>query len=141
MRKLRIAGVWLLQGLMALAMTGSGIQKFTSPAWERMFRVWGYPDHFYLVIGGIEAACGLALLVPKLATPAAVTLMVVMVGAAITRLTHGGSGVGELVFFSVLRERLRAVYGDTHVFDIASRPAGGTRVQIVVPFQTDAART
>ena len=43
---------------MAFAMTGSGIQKFTSPAWERMFRVWGYPDHFYLVIGGIEAACG-----------------------------------------------------------------------------------
>ena len=102
MRKLRIAGVWLLQGLMALAMTGSGIQKFTSPAWERMFRMWGYPDHFYLVIGGIEAVCGLALLVPKLATPAAVTLMVVMVGAAITQLTHGRSGVGELVFFSVL---------------------------------------
>ena len=29
MRKLKIAGVWLLQGLMALAMTGSGIEKFT----------------------------------------------------------------------------------------------------------------
>ena len=102
MRKLRIGGVWVLQGLMALAMTGSGVQKFTSPAWERMFRVWGYPDHFYAVIGIVEAVCGLALLVPRLATPAAITLMVVMVGAAITQMTHGRSGVGELVFFSVL---------------------------------------
>lgn len=41
MRKLKIAGVWLLQALMAVAMTGSGVQKFTSPSWERMFRVWG----------------------------------------------------------------------------------------------------
>src|SRR5918995_2390808 len=102
MRKLRIGGVWVLQGLMALAMTGSGIQKFTSPAWERMFRVWGYPDHFYVVIGVVESVCGLALLVPRVATPAALVLMVVMAGAAITRLTHGADGVGELVFFSVL---------------------------------------
>jgi uncharacterized membrane protein YphA (DoxX/SURF4 family) len=102
MRKLKIAGVWLLQALMAVAMTGSGIQKFTNPAWERMFRVWGYPDHFYLVIGVVESVCGIALLVPKLATPAAVALMVVMVGAGITQLTNGRTGVGELVFFTVL---------------------------------------
>ena len=103
MRKAAMAAVWLLQALMALAMAGSGIQKFTSPAWERMFRVWGYPDHFYLVIGAIETICGLALLVPRTATPAALTLMVVMAGAAVTQATRGGrSIVGELVFFSVL---------------------------------------
>lgn len=102
MRKLKIAGVWLLQALMAVAMTGSGVQKFTSPSWERMFRVWGYPDHFYLVIGVVETVCGLALLVPRVATPAALSLMVVMVGAAITQMTHGRDGVGELVFFTVL---------------------------------------
>ena len=102
MRRVQIAGVWLLQALMALAMTGSGVQKFTSPAWERMFRVWGYPDHFYIVIGIVEALGGVALLVPRFASPAAVVLMIVMAGAAITRLTHGGSGVGELVFFTML---------------------------------------
>ena len=102
MRRIQIAGVWLLQVLMALAMTGSGIQKFTSPAWERMFRVWGYPDHFYIVIGVVEALGGVALLVPRFASPAAVTLMIVMAAAAITRVTNGGSGVGELVFFTVL---------------------------------------
>ena len=102
MRKLKIGGVWLLQMLMAVAMTGSGIQKFTNPAWERMFRVWGYPDNFYLVIGVVETVCGLALLVPRLASPAALALMIVMVGATITRMTNGGSGVGEFVFFSAL---------------------------------------
>jgi uncharacterized membrane protein YphA (DoxX/SURF4 family) len=102
MRKLKIVGVWLLQGLMAIAMTGSGIEKFTRPAWERMFRVWGYPDHFYMVIGAVEAVCGLALLVPRLATPAALSLMVVMAGAAVTQMTHGRNGVGELVFVTVL---------------------------------------
>ena len=102
MRKLKIAGMWLVQALMCLAMTGSGIQKFTSPAWERMFRIWGYPDHFYLVIGVVETVGGLALLVPKLATPAALILMIVMIGAAVTQMMNGRSGVGELVFFSLL---------------------------------------
>ena len=103
MQRLRMAGVWLLQALMAFAMTGSGIQKFTSPAWERMFRVWGYPDHFYIVIGIVETVGGLALLVPKLAAPAALSLMIVMAGAAITQITRGGrNGFGELVFFTLL---------------------------------------
>ena len=56
--KLKIVGLWTLSALMAFVMVASGIQKFTSPAWERMFRVWGYPDHFYAVIGVIEAAAG-----------------------------------------------------------------------------------
>lgn len=102
MRKAKAIGVWLIQALMAVAMAGTGVQKFTVPAWERMFRVWGYPDHFYLVIGAVEVIGGVALLVPRLATPAAVILMVVMVAAAITRLTNGGSAVGELVFFALL---------------------------------------
>ena len=51
------------------------------------------------------------------------------------------AAIRDGIGLSNIRERLKAVYGDTHVFDIASRPAGGTRVQIVVPFQTDAART
>ena len=102
MRRIQTGGLWLLQVLMAIAMTGAGIQKFTNPAWERMFRVWGYPDQFYIVIGVVEAVGGVALLVPRFATPAAVLLMIVMTAAAITRLTHGGSSVGELVFFTVL---------------------------------------
>ena len=103
MAKLKIAGVWLLQVLLAIAMIGPGWQKFTGPTWERMFRRWGYPEHFYLVIGAIEVLGGLALLVPKLATPSALALAILMFGAAVTQITRGGrSGVGELVFCALL---------------------------------------
>ena len=116
MAYLKTGGTWLLQALMAFVMTGSGVVKFTAPAWERMFRQWGYPDGFYLVIGVVETAGGLALLVPKTASYSAIVLTVVMLAAAATRLLHGdGSGVGEIVFAGLLaviaalrwRDRLR----------------------------------
>lgn len=95
--------LWLITALMAVAMTGSGIQKFTGPAWERMFRVWGYPDGFYLVIGAIETICGICLLLPRLAGYCGATLSAVMIGAAVTQITRGGrNGVGEIVFATLL---------------------------------------
>jgi putative oxidoreductase len=103
MARLKTIGLWILQALLALVMIGPGIQKFTSPVWQRMFRAWGYPDHFYLVIGAIEVAAGVGLLIPRTAAPSALVLMVVMIGAAITQITRGGrNGVGELVFAALL---------------------------------------
>jgi uncharacterized membrane protein YphA (DoxX/SURF4 family) len=67
--KAKTIGLWVLQALMALAMVGPGVQKFTSPVWQRMFRVWGYPDHFYAVIGVIEVVADLGLLVPPSPRP------------------------------------------------------------------------
>ena len=102
MALVKTIALWLVQALMALVMVGPGVQKFTGPTWQRMFRVWGSPEHLYLLIGGIEVMAGLGLLVPKIATPSAVILMIVMIGAAITRMLHGASGVGELVFCTLL---------------------------------------
>ena len=51
------------------------------------------------------------------------------------------AAIRDGIGLSNIRERLKAVYGDKHLFDIASGPAGGTWVRIVVPFQTDAVRT
>jgi uncharacterized membrane protein YphA (DoxX/SURF4 family) len=103
MRYLKPIVVWLLQILLAAAMTGTGLDKFTSPAWERMFRRWGYPDHFYLVVGAVEVIAGLALLVPRTASAGAVVLIPVMIAAAITQIARGGrNGVGEIVFAVVL---------------------------------------
>jgi putative oxidoreductase len=102
MTLIKTIALWLVQVLMAVPMVGSGLDKFTGPNWQRMFRVWGYPEHFYLVIGGIEVVAGLGLLVPKTATPSALILMVVMIGAAITQMLHGRNGVGELVFCTLL---------------------------------------
>lgn len=116
MRYLKSGGTWLLTILLAVLMVGPGSQKFTGRTWERMFRQWGYPDGFYLVIGAIEVICGVGLLVPRLASYSAIVLVVVMLGASATHIIHGDrNGIGEIVFASLLagiailrwRDRLR----------------------------------
>jgi uncharacterized membrane protein YphA (DoxX/SURF4 family) len=102
MKRARTVGLWIVTLLAAAVMIGPGLQKFTSPIWQRMFRVWGYPEHFYLVIGAIEVVAGIGLLVPRVASASAIVLMIVMAGAFVTRMTHGASGVGELVFMTML---------------------------------------
>jgi uncharacterized membrane protein YphA (DoxX/SURF4 family) len=103
MKYLKVGGTWILTLLLAVVMAGPGSQKFTSPTWERMFRTWGYPDGFYLVIGAIEVVGGLGLLVPRLASYCAITLSIVMLGASATQVLRGGrNGVGELVFALLL---------------------------------------
>ena len=42
------------------------------------------------------------LLVPRTAAPSAVLLMMVMLGAFLTQISHGRNGVGEIVFFVLL---------------------------------------
>ena len=75
-------GLWICQAALAVMFVFVGAAKFTSPLWARMFARWGYPDHFYLAIGVVEVAAGLALLVPRLAaSSAAVLLVVVVIGA------------------------------------------------------------
>jgi uncharacterized membrane protein YphA (DoxX/SURF4 family) len=55
---------------------------FWTPAFER----WGYPVWLRWLVGGIEVAGGLLLLVPWVASYAAAALGVVMVGAWVTRM-------------------------------------------------------
>ncbi len=105
MKRVRIVMLWVLTVAVAVLMIGPGAQKFTGPTWERMFRVWGYPEHFYLLIGAIEVIGGLGLLVPRAASASAVILMVVMAGASATQFLHarnGRSGAGEIVFMVLL---------------------------------------
>jgi putative oxidoreductase len=103
MKYLTIGGTWLLTILMAVLMVGPGSQKFTGNTWARMFREWGYPDGFYLVIGAIEVIGGIALLVPRFASASAIVLMCVMIGAAATQVWNGSrNGVGEIVFALLL---------------------------------------
>jgi putative oxidoreductase len=89
MARVWLVVLWLCQVALAVMFLGAGGRKFTSPMWPRMFARWGYPDHFYLVIGTLEVACALALLVPRTAAPAAVMLIVIMIGAGVTHALHG----------------------------------------------------
>jgi len=102
MKRARTVGLWIITLLVAAPMIGPGLAKFTSPMWQRMFRVWGYPEHFYLVIGAVEVVAGIGLLVPRLASASAVTLAIVMAGAFVTQVTHGRNGIGELVLMTIL---------------------------------------
>ena len=88
MHKAARIGLWICQAALALMFLFAGAAKFTRPMWERMFARWGYPDHFYLVIGTVEVVAGLALLIPRLATSAAAILIVVMIGAGATHVIH-----------------------------------------------------
>jgi putative oxidoreductase len=84
----RIA-VWLCQAALAAMFVYAGAAKFGNPVWARMFARWGYPDHFCLVIGAIEVAAGIGVLVPRIAAFSALVLLAVMGGAGMTHLVHG----------------------------------------------------
>ena len=116
MRYLKIGVTWVLQLLLAAAMVGPGMEKFTGPVWQRMFRTWGFPDGFYLVIGAIEVIGGVGLLIPRVSSYCAAVLGIVMIGAAATQVLRGGrNGIGEIVLATLLaviavirwRDRLR----------------------------------
>jgi putative oxidoreductase len=103
MKYLKIGGTWLLQLLLTAPMVGPGMQKFTGDTWERMFRRWGYPDGFYLVIGAVEVVAGVGLLIPRVTSYCAIVLSVVMLGASATQILRGGrNGVGEVVLALLL---------------------------------------
>ena len=103
MKYLKVGGTWVLTILLAVLMAGPGSQKFVGDTWQRMFRRWGYPDGFYLVIGAVEVIGGLLLLIPRTASYSAIMLAIVMLGAAATQMLRGGrNGVGEFVFAGLL---------------------------------------
>ena len=89
MRIIRTVAVWTLQIFIGSLFVLVGVMKFVDPSWVRNFARWGYPDHFYMVVGVLEAVGGVALLVPRLTTYAALLLTTMMTGAVLTHLLHG----------------------------------------------------
>jgi putative oxidoreductase len=83
-RVLRKVGLWVVQVLAAAGFVWIGLAKFGSPVWARNFARWGYPDGFYMVIGALEIAGGLMLLVPKVTSYGAALNGVILVAAAAT---------------------------------------------------------
>ena len=86
--KARTITSWILvvplAGLYALA----GVGKLTGSAAE-MFGDWGYPAWFAILIGALELAGGIGLLVPKLLRFAVYGLTIIMFGAMYTHLANG----------------------------------------------------
>ena len=91
MRTLKIlgtAGLWAVQVLAALAFIIIGVAKFGDPSWARSFARWRYPPGFYMVIGAAEVLGGACLLVPRIASYAAVLLGTIMIGASASHFVH-----------------------------------------------------
>ena len=81
---------WTLQVLLALLFAAAASGKLTSnPQVIEMFEGWGFPTSFMLLIGVLELAGAIGLLVPRTAGLAALGLIGLMIGGAATHLTHG----------------------------------------------------
>lgn len=108
--KLQTGGVWIASGLLAAVFLLTGVPKLMgAEGWLRHFAAWGYPDWFRLVVGTIEVASAVLLLIPKLAPLGAFGVVVVMAGATYTHLFRAPDEAGRAVFTLVLLSLAAAV--------------------------------
>ncbi|MGY3089418.1 putative oxidoreductase [Hymenobacter sp. UYAg731] len=110
---------WILQALLAAMFIFSGVHKLMDlPGTMKMFGGLGLPGWFAGLIGGAEVLGGLGLLVPRTVRPAAVGLIIIMVGAVFMHATKIPGGLAKgmpaivalllLVVVLVLRSRTEA---------------------------------
>lgn len=102
--------------VVGLAFLASGGMKLTgSPDLAAEFAHWGYPSWFMLLIGALEVAGGIGLMLRKFSALAAAGLIVIMIGALVTHLRFAeyGPSVPALVLGGacVLIARARRVPG------------------------------
>ena len=82
--------LWLVGAWFAWRLIVNGIKKFDIEGmWAPAFEEWGYPVWFLFLIGFLETAGGIALLIPKIRYFGGLILAMVMLGAFFTRLIHG----------------------------------------------------
>ena len=87
---------WVLQGLLALAFVASGLKKFTDlPGTVGMFSSMGLPGALAYLVAGAEVLGGIGLLVPRFTRPAALGLVIIMVGAIIMHATKIPGGLAN----------------------------------------------
>jgi uncharacterized membrane protein YphA (DoxX/SURF4 family) len=87
--RVKAVATWALQILVGLMLILVGVMKFRDPSWVQNFARWGYPNGFYMVVGVLEAAGGVAVLIPSLASYGALLVMGIMCAASLTGLVHG----------------------------------------------------
>jgi uncharacterized membrane protein len=81
----RTVGLWVLQALLASQFVGAGLVKVTGdPAMVDMFAEIGAGQWLRYVVGTLELAGAIGLLVPRLCGLAALGLVMLMIGAVVT---------------------------------------------------------
>jgi len=85
----KAVGIWVLAAILAaFFLLAGGLKLRGAPSQVDNFAHWGYAGWFLYVIGAVEAAGAMGLLVPRLAGFAAMLLGGTMLGAALTHLVH-----------------------------------------------------
>ncbi|AHJ97195.1 DoxX family protein [Hymenobacter swuensis] len=85
---------WILQGLLALAFIASGGNKFLNlAATVESFGKLGLPGVLAYVVAAAEVLGGIGLLIPRFVRPAALGLMLIMVGAVVMHATRIPGGL------------------------------------------------
>lgn len=92
-----------LRWLLALMFVMAGITKLVGvEAAVTGFEHFGYPPWFRLLIGALETAGGVGLLLPMLARPAAAGLLGIMIGAVWTLVRAGEPPLPPIVVGALL---------------------------------------
>ncbi len=85
----KVAGVWTLTVILAAFFLLAGGSKLGgAPKQVDNFAHWGYAAWFLYVVGAVEVAGAVGLLVPHVAVFSVLLLGVMMLGAALTHLVH-----------------------------------------------------
>ena len=88
--KTKKIAVWGTQILLAALFALAALGKLSrNPQWISRFRGYGYSAGFCVLIGALEAAGALGLLIPRIAGYAATGLLGIMSGALYTHLVNG----------------------------------------------------
>lgn len=99
---LRIA-LYVVSGLLtALYLFASSGKLSGNPQAIEGFAKYGYSDGFRLFIGAAELSGAIGLWLPRLQFWAAAGLMIIMLGAVYTHVSHGEAPTGAVVAFALL---------------------------------------
>jgi putative oxidoreductase len=102
-RRVLSIALWALQALLAIMFAMAGLAKvFGDPAMVEMFATIGVGQWFRYVVGTLEIAGAVGMLIPQLSGLAALGLVCLMVGASLTNvLVLGASPLLPLVLLAL----------------------------------------
>jgi len=81
-QRARLIAAWALGLCLAQLFVRTGWGKFGGdPSWTAAFAEWGYAAWFRILVGVVELAAGIALVIPWTASYGALALCLVMMGA------------------------------------------------------------
>ena len=93
---------WAFSVLIAAMFLLSGIPKFFDPGWVSRFAKWSYSVEFLYLIAVLECLGAIGILIPKLSFYAAIGLIIIMIGAMYTHLSHDQSIIANLIYIVLL---------------------------------------